>query len=131
MNMQKRHFPVERDFINVRMAVWRAALVTRRKRLDQLPPHTSPTRSRAVGASIWLIIEPDILLAWARWHRANVEIHRKRKPTLREALAIADRCEFRLKQAEIHNFLARLALDAGEREAAREQAEIAKGACVV
>ncbi len=43
-----------------------------------------------------------------------------------EALAIADRCEYRLKQAEIHNFLARLALDAGEREAAREQAEIAK-----
>ena len=45
---------------------------------------------------------------------------------LTEALAIADRCEYRLAQADIHNFLARLALDAGNRVAAREQAEIAK-----
>ena len=39
---------------------------------------------------------------------------------------IADRCEYRLKQADIHNFLARLALDAGDRAAARRHAEIAK-----
>ena len=30
-----------------------------------------------------------------------------------EALSIADRAEYRLAQAEIHNFLARLALDSG------------------
>ena len=43
-----------------------------------------------------------------------------------EALAIADRCEYRLGQADIRNFLARLALDAGDRAAARREAEIAK-----
>ncbi len=43
-----------------------------------------------------------------------------------EALVIADRCEYRLKQAEIHNFLARVVLDAGDRATAREHAEIAK-----
>lgn len=42
-----------------------------------------------------------------------------------EALTIADRCEYRLKQADCHNFLAQLALDARDREEAKVQAEIA------
>ena len=37
---------------------------------------------------------------------------------------MADRCEYRLQQADIHNFLARLALDAGDRPAAGEHAII-------
>jgi hypothetical protein len=41
-------------------------------------------------------------------------------------LAIADRCEYRLKQAEIHNFLGRVALERGEREVAKEHAERAR-----
>jgi hypothetical protein len=47
-----------------------------------------------------------------------------------EALAIADRCEYRLKQAEIHIFLARMAVDEAGREQfvtiAKHHAEIAK-----
>ena len=70
-------------------------------------------------------LEPDILLAWARWHRACGNTQ-EAQAHAEEALAIADRCEYRLAQADIHNFLARLALDAGDREKAREQAEIAK-----
>jgi tetratricopeptide (TPR) repeat protein len=67
-------------------------------------------------------LEPDILLAWARWHRAKENVTGARKYA-EEALAIADRCEYRLKQAEIHNFLSRLALDEGDSETAKEHAE--------
>jgi hypothetical protein len=67
--------------------------------------------------------EPDILLAWARWHHAKGDGKQAHK-FAREALAIADRCEHRLQQADIHNFLARLALDAADRQAAGEHARI-------
>ena len=69
--------------------------------------------------------EPDILLAWARWHRTKGEAGSARRDAL-EALRIADRCEYRLKQADIHNFLARLDLDAGDLASARSHAETAK-----
>ncbi len=69
--------------------------------------------------------EPDILLAWARWCRAKGE-RDQALAHAQEALAIADRCEYRLKQADIHNFLARLALDAGDRATARRHAEVAR-----
>jgi len=40
--------------------------------------------------------------------------------------SIADRCEYRLCQADIHNILARLALDAGDKATARKQATIGR-----
>jgi tetratricopeptide (TPR) repeat protein len=55
-------------------------------------------------------LEPDILLAWARCQRAGGDPAQARQ-NAEEALVIADRCEYRLVQAEIHNFLARLALE--------------------
>ena len=70
-------------------------------------------------------LEPDILLAWARWHRAKGNPRQARRDA-EEALRIANRCEYRLKQADIHNFLARAALDKGDRKEALKQAEIAK-----
>ena len=81
--------------------------------------------------------EPDILLEMARlrWAQAqgrevtSDESTRLREEALglaREALGIADRCEYRLKQADIHNFLAQVALEKGDREEAQKQAEIAK-----
>jgi hypothetical protein len=70
-------------------------------------------------------LEPDILLAWARWHRAKGNAQ-EAQCYAGEALAIADRCEYRLKQAEIHNFMAQLALDTDHRAEARQHAEIAK-----
>lgn len=69
--------------------------------------------------------EPDILLSLARWHRAR-DNKQEAQAYAEEARAIADRCEFRLKQAEIHNFLARLAMDAGDKTVAREHAERAR-----
>ena len=44
----------------------------------------------------------------------------------REALGIADRCEYRLKQADIHNFLAQAALDEENLAEAQKHAEIGK-----
>ena len=71
-------------------------------------------------------LEPDILLAQARWHYAHnniqeVQIH------ITDALSIANRCEYRLKQAEIYNFLAQFALEQEKNRAkAKELAEKAK-----
>ncbi len=62
--------------------------------------------------------EPAILLALARLHHD--------RETALEALAIADRCEYRLDQADIHNLLAELALEAGDNTLAREHAEMAR-----
>ena len=48
------------------------------------------------------------------------------KSLTREALEIADRCEYRLKQAYIHNFLAEMAMAEGDNATARKHAGIAK-----
>ncbi|MBK5191384.1 MAG: hypothetical protein JJE19_07820, partial [Methanosarcinales archaeon] len=70
-------------------------------------------------------LEPDILLEFAKLrfrqdHKAEALNHAE------EALQIADRCEYRLKQADIHNFLAAFYLDAGDLKKANEHAEKAK-----
>jgi tetratricopeptide (TPR) repeat protein len=69
--------------------------------------------------------EPDILLAWARWHEARGNPEQADRDA-EAALTIAKRCEYRLVQADCHNFLARLALDAGDRRAARHHAQTAR-----
>ena len=80
------------------------------------------TRSRRINL---VELEPDILLAWACWHRAKSDARQARE-VAQEALTIADRSEYRLKQADIHNFLARLSKDAGTTEAARAHAQVAR-----
>jgi tetratricopeptide (TPR) repeat protein len=69
-------------------------------------------------------LEPDILLSWARWHQASGD-RNQGKRCAEEALAIADGCDYRLKQAEIHLFLARWELGEGNALRARERTEIA------
>jgi tetratricopeptide (TPR) repeat protein len=101
-----------------------AALVMEGKNLNDASEHLTDALTRCRRINM-VDHEPDILLTWALWHRARgdtVEAHARAE----EALAIADRCEFRLKQAEIRNFLARVALEAGERRVAREHAEVAR-----
>ena len=80
------------------------------------------TRDRKINL---VELEPDILLEFAKLrfkqnHKEEALKHAE------EALLIADRCEYRLKQAEIHNFLAEFYLDAGDLEKAREHGEKAK-----
>ena len=70
-------------------------------------------------------LEPDILLEFAKL-RFKTNHKKEALKFAVEALQIADRCEYRLKQADIHNFLAEFYLDAGDLEKAREHGEIAK-----
>jgi tetratricopeptide (TPR) repeat protein len=70
-------------------------------------------------------LEPSILLAFARLHLARDD----RPAALthaNDALAIADRCEYRLVQADCHNLLAQIALADHDHPTARHHAEIAR-----
>ena len=76
-------------------------------------------------------LEADILLETAKlqWQKAegkNAERTEQAASLTREALEIADRCEYRLKQADIHNFLAEMALAEGNKATALKHAGIAK-----
>ena len=70
-------------------------------------------------------LEPDILLEFAKLRFQ--ENHKEEVLEFaEEALQIADRCEYRLKQADIHNFLAEFYLDADDLKQAKKHGEIAK-----
>jgi tetratricopeptide (TPR) repeat protein len=69
--------------------------------------------------------EPDILVAFARLHLARNDWPAALSHA-REALAIADRCEYRLVQADCHNLLAQLALAGDDRPTALLHAEKAR-----
>jgi predicted MPP superfamily phosphohydrolase len=71
-----------------------------------------------------LELEPDILIAWSILYIERGDIPQA-KFSAKDALFIAERCELRLKQAEIHNFLAQLAIKSNEFSEAKNQALIA------
>ncbi len=113
----RAYFPHERDFVQSEWLLG-AALVAlasegsaETRFLEQAETHLTEALTRCRRINM-VDHEPDILLAWARWHRARGNPEAARRDA-GEALAIADRCEYRLKQAEIHNFLARLAWERG------------------
>jgi len=70
-------------------------------------------------------LEPDILLEFARL-RFKQNHKKEALKFAEEALQIADRCEYRLKQTDVLNFLAEFYLDAGDLEKAKKHGEIAK-----
>ena len=80
-------------------------------------PHLNEALPRCRRINL-IDLEPSILLALARLHQD--------REAAQKALSIADRCEYRLDQADIHNFLARLALDSGKPAEARDHAQKAK-----
>jgi len=116
-------FPHQADMVRVELILG-AALVMEGRDLMTAAIHLTEALTRSRRISL-VELEPDILLAWARWHRAQGNA-KEAQTFAEEALAIADRCEYRLKQAEIHNFLSHQALDANDRVKARNEAEIAK-----
>ena len=70
-------------------------------------------------------LEPDVLLARARWYYLYGNLQEALKDVT-DALVVASRCEYRLKQADIHNFLAQLALEQEkDKVKAKEYAETA------
>lgn len=72
-----------------------------------------------------LELEPDILLWLAKVRFAKNNKDEALKMAF-EALGIADRCEYRLSQADIHNFLAEYYLDKKDFAKAKEHIKIAK-----
>lgn len=74
-------------------------------------------------------LEPDVLLALARVHAVQTR-SKEDDPDVeryaREALSIVERCGYRLKQANAHNFLARWKLDIEHLAEARHHAELAR-----
>ena len=80
-------------------------------------------------------LEPDILLELAklRFKQGHSVIDRSASggkeealKLAKEALGIADRCEYRLKQADIHNFLAEFYIKSEDFSKAKEHVKIAK-----
>jgi len=69
--------------------------------------------------------EVQIGLLSAGWHRLAGD-PTAALPPARAALRLADRCGYRLLAADAHLLLARLALDGGDRDAARRHAEQAR-----
>ncbi len=126
----RREYPYERHFVEAEWLLgWSAvALPTQYDAqgdalLVGAEGHLTEALTRCRRINL-VELEPDILLAWGRWHHAKGDAEQARGAAV-EALGIADRCEYRLKQAEIHNFLAMLAHEGGEREAAADHARTA------
>jgi tetratricopeptide (TPR) repeat protein len=112
---------VERDFIQ---ANWLLGWALIQESISEAEGHLSDALTRCRRINL-VEFEPDILLALARWHLASGDATKAREHA-NEALTIADRCEYRLIQAAVHNFLAQLAFDSGDRATALGHAEIAR-----
>lgn len=65
--------------------------------------------------------EPSILLALAQWHHFKADREQARELAT-DALLLANRCEYRLDQADIHNFLAQLEMEESHTGSAVEHA---------
>jgi tetratricopeptide (TPR) repeat protein len=128
---------LERDLIR---AEWLLGAAHRaRGELAQAETHLDEALRRCRRINL-VESEPDILLELARLRADQVVGAQHAAPQqealslAREALSIADHCEFQLVQADCHNFLAQLALalseveglEAGNLDEAREYAEIAR-----
>ncbi|MBP7049401.1 MAG: DUF4062 domain-containing protein [Phycisphaerae bacterium] len=128
-NLAAEHqHPYERDLVQI------LSLFGPAKRLGGDLPGAEADLSEALSRCrrIRLVeFEADILLEMAKvqWEKAegkSRELIEQAKGLTREALEIADRCEYRLKQADSHNFLAEMALAEGDKTTARKHAGIAK-----
>jgi tetratricopeptide (TPR) repeat protein len=116
-------YPHERDFARAEWILG-AVLLMQGADLETSALHLEDALTRCRRINL-VELEPSILLWSAWWHRKRGN---RQDATSRaeEALTIADRCNYRLNQAEIHNFLSRLALDKGDHATARQHAEVAK-----
>ncbi len=127
----KTSHPSERDYVQAEwlwgwalVALARKQIESRERRLAEAEVHLREALTRCRRINL-VELEPDILLAWAGLQRAQGN-KGAAGATAEDALVIANRCEYRLNQADIHNFLALMALDEGDRESAFEHAGIAK-----
>ncbi|MCK4736281.1 MAG: hypothetical protein KAT65_27760, partial [Methanophagales archaeon] len=113
---------VERDIICAEYLLGAAHLMKRN--FVEAEEHLTEalTRDRKINL---VVFEPDILLEFAKL-RFKQNHKKEALEFAEESLQIADRCEYRLKQADIHNFLAEFYLAADDFDKAKEHGEIAK-----
>lgn len=112
----------ERDIIFAEYLLGAALLM--KENLSEAEEHLNEALIRDRKINL-VEFEPDILLELAKL-RFKQNLKPEALKFAEEALQIADRCEYRLKQADIRNFLSEFYLDAGDIAKAREHGEIAK-----
>ncbi|TFH63902.1 MAG: tetratricopeptide repeat protein [Candidatus Zixiibacteriota bacterium] len=113
---------VERDIILAEWLLGAAYLAC--GNLNEVESHLNEALQRDRRINM-VDLEVSILLELAKLRHAQKRDAEALK-LANEALTIADRCEYRLQQAEIHNFLAQYYFDTGDKANARVHAEIAK-----
>ena len=138
----KHQYPFERDLVEI---LWLSG-TAKRCAGDATGAEADLNEALSRCRRIRLVeFEADILLEMAKlqWQKAqgrrqdtgdrrqkgkedSVELIEQTKTLIREALEIADRCEYQLKQAGIHNFLAEMAFAEDDMAAALKHAEIAR-----
>ncbi|MCI0643843.1 MAG: hypothetical protein L0346_03020 [Chloroflexi bacterium] len=119
----RKRFSYERDHVQVYW-LWGWALLALRK-LTVAQEHLDEALRRCRAINL-VELEPAILLAQARLARAGGQNSILPYQYAEEALQIAERAGYRLHLADIHNFLAHLALDEGDRDKARRHAQQAR-----
>ncbi len=126
----RRAEPNEHDYVRsgwllgaAHVAMAQDATDHKQHHLDKAERYLSDAMSRCRRNDL-VGFEPDLLVTLARWNRLAGKPELAAK-SARDALAIADRCDYRLKKAEAHNFLARLAVESGDTQTAQASAEIA------
>ena len=112
----------ERDRIRTKWLLGAANLANRN--LEEAERHLNEALQRDRRINM-VDLEASILLELAKLRHAQKRDAEALK-LANEALTIADRCEYRLQQAEIHNFLAQYYFDTNDNTKARKHAEIAK-----
>ncbi len=124
-------YPIERDFVRAQWVLGAANVAlageggkAAKAHLDEAEAHLAEALTRCRKINM-VDHEAAILLSWAKWHRLSGDAASAKRDA-KEALRIADRCEYRLQQADIHNFLALLALEEEDHKEAKREAEIAK-----
>lgn len=115
----RTHHPNERDYIRVHWLLGWAALA--KGELATAHTHLDETLRRCRAINI-VYHEPAILLATARLARAEARLG-DAEELAEEARLIAERAGYKLDLADIHNLLAQLALDTGDRLASRTHAQ--------
>lgn len=115
-------YPVERDYMRCYWLLGWATLA--QGQLDSAQTHLDEALRRCRAINL-VEMEASILLAQARLAVARSD-SAQAKALAEEARLIAERAGYVLNLAEIHNLLAQLALDVGDRVVAREHAQQAR-----
>lgn len=128
--MEDSELWIGREYLSARI-LWLSGAVKRR--LGDLPgAATDLNEVLSRCRKIRLVeFEANILLEMAmlQWQKAdggNNELIEQAKSLINEAIEIADRCEYRLQQADIRNFIAQMAYVENDKVAARTYAETAR-----